>query len=172
MSKVRMDIEGDPMRPGPRLEPITLTTEESNRLAEWTRRHKTAQALAMRARIVLSCQGDCSNGEIAQQLRVTPQTVGKWRMRFARKRLDGLLDEPRPGAPRTIGDALVERVISKTLHETPREATHWSSRTMAKASGLSQTAVVRIWRAFGLQPHRAETFKLSTDPLLLENVRE
>ena len=158
------------MRRGPRLEPITLTAEESNRLAEWTRRHKTSQVLAMRARIVLSCQGDRSNGEIAQQLRVTPQTVGKWRTRFVRKRLDGLLDEPRPGAPRTIDDAVVEQVIAKTLHEKPREATHWSSRTMAKASGLSQTAVVRIWRAFGLQPHRAETFKLSTDPLFFEKV--
>src|SRR5271167_1719568 len=172
MSKVRMDIEGDSMRRGPKLEPILLSVEESTRLAEWTRRHKTSQALAMRARIVLSCQEDRSNGEIAQQLRVTPQTVGKWRTRFARQRLDGLLDEPRPGAPRTIEDAVVEQVITKTLHEKPREATHWSSRTMAKASGLSQTAVVRIWRAFGLQPHRAETFKLSTDPLFIEKVRD
>jgi transposase len=97
----------------------------------------------MRARIVLSCQEDRANGEIARQLRITPQTVGKWRTRFARKRLDGLLDEPRPGAPRTIEDAVVEQVIAKTLHDKPREATHWSSRTMAKASGLSQTAVVR-----------------------------
>ena len=160
------------MRRGPRLEPITLTMEENNRLAEWTRRHKTSQALAMRARIVLGCQQDRSNREIAQQLRVTPQTVGKWRTRFVARRLDGLLDEPRPGAPRTIGDAAVEKVIAKTLHETPRDATHWSSRTMAKASGLSQTAVVRIWRAFGLQPHRAETFKLSTDPLFIDKVRD
>lgn len=161
------------MRRGPKLEPIILTTEENNRLVEWTRRHKTAQALAMRARVVLSCQqSDRSNGEIAEQLRVTPQTVGKWRTRFAQKRLDGLLDEPRPGAPRTIGDALVEKLIAKTLHEKPREATHWSSRSMAKASGLSQTAVVRIWHAFGLQPHRAETFKLSTDPLFIEKVRD
>jgi len=167
-----MDMEGDPMRRGRKLEPIVLTTEESNRLAEWTRRHKTSQALAMRARIVLSCQGDRANGEIAQQLRVTPQTVGKWRTRFARQRLDGLLDEPRPGAPRTIDDAVVEQVIAKTLHEKPRVATHWSSRTMAKASGLSQTAVVRIWHAFGLQPHRAETFKLSTDPLFIDKVRD
>jgi transposase len=167
-----MDIQGDPMRRGRKLKPIVLTTEESNRLAEWARRHKTSQALATRARIVLSCQGDRANGEIAQQLRITPQTVGKWRTRFARKRLDGLLDEPRPGAPRTIEDAVVEQVIAKTLHDKPRESTHWSSRTMAKASGLSQTAVVRIWRAFGLQPHRAETFKLSTDPLFIEKVRD
>src|SRR5271163_1488945 len=172
MSKVRMDIEGDSMRRGPKLEPIMLTPDESDRLAEWTRRHKTSQALALRARIVLSCQEDRSNGEIALQLRTTPQTVGKWRARFTRQRLDGLLDEPRPGAPRTIEDAVVEKVIAKTLHEKPRLATHWSSRTMAKASGLSQSAVVRIWRAFGLQPHRAETFKLSTDPLFIEKVRD
>lgn len=160
------------MRRGPRLEPITLTAEEHSRLVEWTRRHKTSQALAMRARVVLCGQQDHSNREIAQQLRVTPQTVGKWRKRFVDRRLDGLLDEPRPGAPRTISDAVVERVIAKTLHAKPRDATHWSSRTMAKASGLSQTAVVRIWRAFGLQPHRAETFKLSTDPLFIDKVRD
>ena len=160
------------MRRGPQLKPIMLTPEESDRLTEWTRRHKTSQALALRARIVLSCQEDRSNGDIAQRLRTTPQTVGKWRARFTHQRLDGLLDEPRPGAPRTIGDAVVEKVIAKTLHEKPREATHWSSRSMAKASGLSQTAVVRIWHAFGLQPHRAETFKLSTDPLFIEKVRD
>jgi transposase len=160
------------MRRGPKLEPITLTMEENNRLVEWTRRHKTSQALALRARIVLACQHDCSNREVAQQLRVTQQTVGKWRTRFIEKRLDGLLDEPRPGAPRQIGDELVENVIAKTLHDKPRDATHWSTRSMAKASGLSQTAVVRIWHAFGLQPHRAETFKLSTDPLFIEKVRD
>src|SRR5690606_28406465 len=159
------------MRRGPKVEPITLTAEENNRLMEWTRRHKTSQALALRARIVLASQQDRSNREIAQPLRVTAQTVGKWRTRFMSKRLDGLLDEPRPGAPRTIGDAAVEKVIAKTLHDKPRDATHWSTRSMAKASGLSQTAVVRIWRAFGLQPHREETFKLSTDPLFIEKVR-
>src|SRR5687767_9723928 len=158
------------MRRGPKLEPITLTAEENTRLIEWTRRHKTSQAL--RARIVLASQQDRSNREIAEQLRVNVQTVGKWRARFISKRLDGLLDEPRPGAPRTISDGIVEKVIAKTLHDKPRDATHWSSRTMAKASGLSQTAVVRIWRAFGLQPHRAETFKLSTDPLFIDKVRD
>jgi transposase len=167
-----MDIEGESMRRGPKLEPIILTTEENNRLVEWTRRHKTSQALAMRARIVLGCQPGRSNREIAEQLRVTAQTVGKWRTRFSEKRLEGLLDEPRPGAPRTINDAVVEKVIAKTLHEKPRAATQWSSRSMAKASGLSQSAVVRIWHAFGLQPHRAETFKLSTDPLFIEKVRD
>lgn len=160
------------MRRGPKLEPIVLTSDENNRLLEWTRRHKTSQALAMRARVVLACQQDRSNREIARQLHVTTQTVGKWRGRFVARRLEGLLDEPRPGAPRTIGDEQVERVIAKTLHEKPREATHWSSRMMAKASGLSQTAVMRIWHAFGLQPHRAETFKLSTDPLFIEKVRD
>ena len=160
------------MRRGPRLEPIVLTSEENNRLLEWTRRHRTSQALALRARIVLACQQDRSNREIAQLLHSTAQTVGKWRGRFVRKRLDGLLDEPRPGAPRTISDAMVEKMIAKTLHEKPRDATHWSSRSMAKASGLSQSAVVRIWGAFGLQPHRAETFKLSTDPLFIEKVRD
>ena len=162
------------MRRGPknRYEPISLTIEENNRLVDWTRRHKSSQALALRARIVLACQQDRSNRDIGRQLRVTAQTVSKWRGRFQSARLDGLLDEPRPGAPRTIGDEKVERVIAKTLHEKPREATHWSSRMMAKATGLSQTAVMRIWHAFGLQPHRAETFKLSTDPLFIEKVRD
>ena len=160
------------MRRGPRLEPIVLTAEENNRLLEWTRRHRTSQALALRARIVLACQQDRSNREIAQQVHSTAQTVGKWRGRFVRQRLDGLLDEPRPGAPRTISDQMVEKMIAKTLHEKPRGATHWSSRSMAKASGLSQSAVVRIWGAFGLQPHRAETFKLSTDPLFIDKVRD
>jgi transposase len=172
MSNGRLDFEGDAMRRGPKLKPIVLTAEENERLLEWTRRHSTSQALALRARIVLACQHDGSNREIGRQLRVTAQTVGKWRTRFQRARLDGLLDEPRPGAPRTISDSQVERVIAKTLHEKPRNATHWSSRMMAKASGLSQSAVVRIWHAFGLQPHRAETFKLSTDPLFIEKVRD
>ena len=160
------------MRRGRKVEPITLTSEESTRLLEWTRRHKTSQALALRARIVLACQQDRTDGEIARELHIIRQTVGKWRRRFASARLEGLLDEPRPGAPRTISDTIVEQVIAKTLHEKPRAATHWSSRAMAKSSGLSQSAVVRIWRAFGLQPHRAETFKLSTDPLFIEKVRD
>jgi transposase len=151
---------------------MTLTAEESNQLMEWTRRHKTSQALALRARIVLACQQDRAHGEIARQLRTTRQTVGKWRSRFARLRLDGLLDEPRPGAPRTIDDAKVEHVITQTLHQQPRDATHWSTRAMAKAAGVSQTAVVRIWHAFGLQPHRIETFKLSSDPLFIDKVRD
>ena len=131
------------MRRGPKLEPIILTTDENNRLVEWTRRHKTSQALAMRARIVLGCQPGRSNREIAEQLRVTAQTVGKWRTRFSEKRLDGLLDEPRPGAPRTINDAVVEKVIAKTLHEKPRAATQWSSRSMAKNNHAQKDAVTK-----------------------------
>jgi transposase len=160
------------MARGPRLQELKLTDTERERLLEWTRRHKSAQALAMRARIVLAAAEGHRNGAVADQLRITAQTVGKWRSRFARLRLDGLLDEPRPGAPRQIGDEQVEALIAKTLHERPEGATHWSSRLMAEASGLSQTAVVRIWHAFGLQPHRTETFKLSTDPLFIEKVRD
>lgn len=160
------------MRPGPKPKTIELTVEEHSRLLEWTRRQKTSQALALRARIVLASQEAMTNEQIARQLRVTRATVGKWRARFAKARLEGLLDEPRPGAPRTIADEKVERVIAKTLHEQPSDATHWSSRKMAQAAGLSQTAVMRIWHAFGLQPHRIETFKLSTDPLFIEKVRD
>jgi transposase len=109
---------------------------------------------------------------VATRLRITPQTVGKWRSRFVARRLDGLLDEPRPGAPRQIGDAQIERVVATTLNQRPRDATHWSTRSLAKKLGLSQTAVSRIWRAFGLQPHREETFKLSTDPLFIDKVRD
>ena len=157
---------------GRALEELTLTTTEREQLLEWTRRHKSAQALALRSRIVLGAAEGQANREIARRLHVTGQTVGKWRSRFLKRRLDGLLDEPRPGAPRRIEDRQVEAVIAKTLHERPEGATHWSSRLMADASGLSQTAVVRIWHAFGLQPHRTETFKLSTDPLFIEKVRD
>ncbi len=160
------------MARGRALQELKLTTTERERLLEWTRRHKSAQALALRSRIVLAAADGHTNRQIARQLRVTGQTVGKWRSRFLQRRLDGLLDEPRPGAPRRIGDAEVEAVIARTLHERPEKATHWSSRLMADASGLSQSAVVRIWRAFGLQPHRTETFKLSTDPLFIEKVRD
>ena len=151
---------------------LTLKTEENNQLVEWTRRRKTAQALALRARIVLACAGDKRNGQVARELAITPQTVGKWRARFAQRRLEGLLDEPRPCQPRKLGDAEVERVIALTLNRRPKAATHWSTRLMAKEAKLNQTAVARIWRAFGLQPHRAETFKLSTDPLFVDKVRD
>jgi len=151
---------------------LTLTADERDTLERWLRRRKTAQALAQRARLVLAAAAGRSNGEIVQLLRVTPQTVSKWRRRFLQYRLDGLLDEPRPGAPRTIRDEAVERVVTLTLERTPQDATHWSTRTMAQRTGMSQSAVSRIWRAFALQPHRSETFKLSRDPLFIEKVRD
>lgn len=160
------------MRRGRPIFPLVLMTEEREALERWSRRPKTAQALAQRARIVLTCAAGAANSEVATHLRITRQTVGRWRARFLKKRLDGLLDEPRPGAPRKITDAHVERVITMTLESTPRDATHWSTRSMAKACGMSQTAVSRIWRAFALQPHRSETFKLSKDPLFIEKVRD
>jgi len=128
--------------------------------------------LARRARVVLACASGQHNKTVARQLRVTPATVGKWRSRFLADRLEGLLDEPRPGAPRQVTDAQVEQVVVRTLETTPRAATHWSTRGMAQATGLSRMTVSRIWRAFGLQPHRSETFKLSPDPLLIEKVRD
>jgi transposase len=154
------------------LEPLELSSDERETLERWTRRRKTGQALAMRARIVLRAAEGSSNRAVAAAENVTPQTVGKWRRRFLEKGVDGLLDEPRPGAPRTISDEDVERVLTLTLEETPADATHWSTRSMAKRTGLSQSAISRIWRAFALQPHRSESFKLSTDPLFIEKVRD
>jgi transposase len=151
---------------------MSLTAEERETLARWARRPTTAQALAQRARIVLACATGKDNGVVAREAGVTRQTVGRWRARFLAKRVDGLLDEPRPGAPRRITDAHIERVIRWTLETAPRDATHWSTRAMAKRCGLSQSAVSRIWRAFALQPHRVETFKLSKDPLFIEKVRD
>ena len=141
-------------------------------MEQWTRRPKTAQALALRARIVLACADGRSNTAVAAELRVCVDTVGKWRSRFLEQRLDGLLDQPRSGRPRMIDDADVERVIALTLETIPKDATHWSTRSMARRSGLSHTTVSRIWRAFALQPHRTETFKLSADPLFIEKVRD
>src|SRR3989454_4092556 len=160
------------MRTGRPTPPVVLTAEERQTLEQWARRPTTAQGLAQRARLVLACASTKTNGDIAAAAGVTRQTVGRWRHRFVRKRLPGLLDEPRPGAPRKITDAEVERVIALTLERTPRDATHWSTRAMATRSGLSQTAVSRIWRAFGLQPHRSKTFKLSKDPLFIDKVRD
>lgn len=151
---------------------LTLTKEQRAALESWVRRRNSAQALALRARIVLACASGQSNTEVAKEMKCSQPTVGKWRARFCAQGVEGLLDEPRPGAPRQIGDEQVEQVIVKTLETTPRAATQWSTRSMAKASGLSQTAVSRIWRAFGLQPHRSETFKLSRDPLFIEKVRD
>jgi len=152
--------------------PLVLTNTEREELKALTLRRKTAQALALRARIVLACAQGHDNKVVAACQRVTPQMVSKWRARFVQSRLDGLLDALRSGAPRTIDDARVDAVIAKTLESVPRGATHWRTRTMASATGLSQTAVSRIWRAFGLQPHRQETFKLSSDPMFVEKVRD
>ena len=152
--------------------PLDLDGAERETLEQWTRRPKTAQALALRARIVLACADGRSNTAVAAELRVCVDTVGKWRSRFLEQRLGGLLDQPRSGRPRMIDDADVERVIALTLETTPKDATHWSTRSMARRSGLSHNTVSRIWRAFALQPHRAETFKLSADPLFIEKVRD
>lgn len=160
------------MRKGRPLPRLTLSPSERERLEVWARRRKTEQALALRARMILLSASSMTNTAIAERLDVRKQTVGKWRQRFIERRLDGLLDEARPGAPRRISDADVERVITQTLETTPRAATHWSTRSMAKHTGMSQSAVHRIWRAFGLQPHRTETFKLSSDPLFVDKVRD
>ena len=136
------------------------------------RRPKSAQAIAMRARIVLACEEGLSNSAAAGKVHVTGATVCKWRERFRVNRLEGLLDEPRPGAPRSISDAQVEEVVTKTLESMPANSTHWSSRLMAQRAGLSQSAIVRIWHAFGLQPHRVENFKFSKDPQFVEKVRD
>lgn len=156
----------------PRLPELVLSDEERETLTRWERRRKSSQALALRCRIVLACAEGTSNTAVAKKLGVTYPTVGKWRNRFVVNRLDGLMDEPRPGAPRTITDEQVEEVVTRTLETKPENATHWSTRGMAAATGMSQTAIVRIWNAFGLQPHRTETFKLSSDPQFIEKVRD
>ena len=152
--------------------PVVLSGEERETLERWARRPKSAQALALRCRIVLAAAEGETNKEIAAGLGCSSSTVGKWRSRFAERRLDGLHDEPRPGKPRAISDHDVERVIVKTLEETPLDATHWSTRSMAKATGMSQSAISRIWRAFGLKPHLSESFKLSPDPQFIDKVRD
>jgi transposase len=152
--------------------PLNLTPEEKEKLVLLARRPKSAQAIAMRARIVLGCDEGLRNDAVAKRLHITGATVCKWRERFRVNRLEGLLDEPRPGAPRSITDAQVEQVVTKTLESMPENSTHWSSRLMAKKIGLSQTAIVRIWHAFRLQPHRVENFKFSKDPQFVEKVRD
>ena len=154
------------------LSPLELSKPEQAQLSEWVRRPKTAQALALRARIVLLSAEGHTNTEIARRLRVSLPTAGKWRQRFLDLRLDGLLDEPRPGTPRKLSDAAVERVLARTLETQPPDATHWSTRSLAQATGLSQSSISRIWRAFSLQPHRSESFKLSRDPLFIDKVRD
>jgi transposase len=151
---------------------VVLTAEEREVLERWARRPTSAQALAFRCRIVLAAAEGRASKEIAAELGCNHNTVSKWRGRFARRRLDGLHDEPRPGKPRSISDEDVERVIVKTLEERPVGATHWSTRSMAAATGMSQTAVSRIWRAFGLKPQQSESFKLSPDPQFVDKVRD
>jgi transposase len=151
---------------------MSVTDEQLAELRGWARRPKTAQAMALRARIILRCAEGWSNADVAEDLGVNPVTVGKWRRRFIELGLDGLVDAPRPGTPRTVSDEDVERVIAMTLEQTPKDATHWSTRSMAEATGLSQSTISRIWRAFCLQPHRVETFKLSNDPLFVSKVRD
>jgi transposase len=151
---------------------LVVAPSERETLERWMRRRKTAQALAIRARIILRCATGRTNQDVARELEVTHQMVGKWRARFVARRLDGLLDEPRPGTARRLSDATIEALVVKTLESTPRDATQWSVRAMAKASGIGPTSVHRIWRAFALQPHRTETFKLSTDPLFIDKVRD
>ena len=151
---------------------IELSVEERRELESLARRRSTGQALAMRARIVLAAADGATNVGIAGQLGVFKSTAGRWRERFAVHRLDGLFDEPRPGAPRKIGDEAIAETIRLTLETLPQGATHWSLRSMAKATGYAPSTIHDIWKAFGLQPHRSETFKLSTDPLFVEKVRD
>jgi transposase len=158
--------------PNPVAVAIELTADEREQLEAWTRRRTSAQALAVRSRIVLTAAEGLKNTEIAERLGIHRSMAAKWRSRFAQFRLDGLLDEPRPGRPRTVTDAQVEEVIVRTLETTPKDATHWSTRSMAREVGLTQSAVLRIWKAFGLQPHRQETWKLSKDPQFIDKVRD
>jgi len=157
---------------GRRAAAIVVTEQDRAVLNGWARRHKTAQALALRANIIVRLGEGQSSTAVARQMRVHIHTVSKWRERFRACGVDGLLDEPRPGQPRKITDAQIEAVITRTLENKPADATHWSTRSMAKASGLNQTAISRIWRAFALQPHRSENFKLSRDPLFIDKVRD
>src|SRR5438046_4801732 len=160
------------MRTGSPKRPLTLTEDEHERLQSLAHRARSQPLLARRARVVLACAQGLANQGVAKKLRCSLGMVGKWRSRFLKARLEGLYDEPRPGAPRKVSDARVEQVVIQTLESTPRGETHWSTRGLAKASGLSRMTISRIWRAFGLQPHRSETFKLSPDPLLIEKVRD
>lgn len=160
------------MRTGRPTRPLDVSADEREKLEAWARRARSEQRLALRARIVLGCAGGGANQDVAARLGVTGQTVCKWRERFRVKRLEGLADEPRPGAPRSLSDAKVGEVVSRTLETMPSAGTHWSIRRMAKATGLSRDAVHRIWRAFGLKPHLVETFKLSRDPFFAEKVRD
>jgi transposase len=154
------------------LRPIILSSDERKTLERWSRRHSSSQALALRCRIVLACAEGRTNGAVAAELRVHPTTVSKWRHRFAADRLDGLIDAPRPGAERTIGDDVIEAIVVETLETAPPDATHWSTRALAAKHGISHTTVREIWRAFGLKPWRQDEFKVSPDPELVEKIRD
>lgn len=160
------------MRTGRPKQPLTLTEEERERLQSLAHRSRSHPLLARRARVVLACADGLDNKTTAKKLRCSLGMVGKWRTRFLKSRLEGLYDEPRPGTPRKVSDKQIEEIIIQTLESTPRGQTHWSTRGMAKASGVSHSTINRVWRAFGLQPHRVETFKLSPDPLLIDKVRD
>lgn len=151
---------------------LKLTKDERDTLQRWARRRKTGASLKLRARIVLKCASGKDNVDVAEDLGISNVTVGKWRGRFVKRRLDGLLDEPRVGRPRSVGDDEVERIIDSTLHDDPSGQTHWSTRVLADHLGLSKDAVARVWKAFGLRPHRSESFSLSTDPQFVEKVRD
>src|SRR5512133_2962384 len=161
-----------PRRRGPKLPELALCDEERITLQRWARRARSGQALALFCRIVLACASGASNAEVAARLGISRPTVTKWRSRFVGRRLEGLADEPRPGAARTITDEQVEQVLVATLETTPADATHWSTRSLARQLGMSQSAISRIWRAFGLKPHLVDTFKLSTDLQFVEKVRD
>jgi transposase len=159
--------------PSPKLVPVELSDDERRALSAWARRRKTAQALALRSRIVLRCAEGGTIGEAAADLGVSRDTVSKWRSRFLAGRLGGLTDEPRPGRPRTVGDEKVEQVVTAALEQAPPGGdTHWSTRSMARSAGVSQSTVSRIWRTFGLKPHVVQTWKLSTDPQFIDKVRD
>jgi transposase len=154
------------------LRTLEVSDAERETLRQWTRKAKSAQSLVLRAKIILLCDKGLANTDVAAKLGLTGATVCKWRERFRTARLQGLSDAPRSGPPRQIGDEMIEKVIQKTLTSRPKGSTHWSSREMAAQTGLSQSTIVRLWKTFGLQPHRSEKFKLSTDPLFIEKVRD
>src|SRR5678816_3420129 len=152
--------------------PLELSAEERTYLERQVRRHRVARSLSERCRIILRCADGLPSKSVAAELGLHEHTVGKWRRRFLKDRCDGLLDEARPGRPRTIDDDQIAAVIERTLHTTPVDATHWSIRSMAAETGFSHTTIRRMWAAFGLQPHRSQTFKLSNDPLFVDKVRD
>jgi transposase len=151
---------------------VVLSEDERQTLERWARRPTSSQALAQRCRIVLGCAAGKPNNEVAAEVGVWPQTVGVWRRRFVERRLNGLVDEPRPGGPRTISDEQIEAVVVVRLERAPNDATHWSRASMATKTGLSKSTIGRIWKTFGLKPHQIDTFRLSNDPQFIDKVRD